>query len=273
MDRNGWQDRFIFDGTVRGKNYRAEAGLIVGENNPDPGFTIIKAHRIVTTGFQAALKGRSVPSFQCHVWLDDPGWKLTTTKDDLAEDADRSQLGRELASRCAELLTKAEKTSRHMCLEGINNDLSCAVNEARRMRRSTRNPQNGSVEPVGSGRRRTEKPIDDAGANNAKVEGAQVRLSEFNGGTRETIRIKVDRDDDGKRLILAEVNTNRDDVRILWNNPERLKSVVMLCIAAYSSCHPDQGLLTFDISGKDYYRTWEETLSRWMHRIVGFMMS
>ena len=273
MDRSGWQDHFTFDGSVRGKQYRAVAGLIVGETNPDPGFTIIKAHRIVTTGFQPALKGRSVPAFQCHVWLDDPDWKLTTTKDDLAEDADRAQLGRELASKCGDLLSKAEKTSRHMCLEGINNDLSCAVNETRRMRQATRNPKTGTVDPVESGRRRHDKPLADPGSKTAKVDGSQVKLSEFNGGASETVRIKVDRDEDGKKLIIAELNTNRDDIRILWNNPERMKSVVLLCIAAYSACHPEQALLSFEVTGRDFYRTWEETLSHWMHRVVGFMMS
>jgi len=203
MDRSGWQDQFSFDGIVRRKKYRAVAGLIVGENNPDPGFTIIRAHRIVTTGFQPALKGRSVPAFQCHVWLEDPAWKLTTTKDDLAEDADRSQLGRELASRCGDLLAKAEKTSRHMCLEGINNDLSCAINEARRMRRTSRNPQTGTIDSADSGRRRSDKPLSEPGSKNAKMEGSQVRLSEFNGGTGDTIRVKVGRDDDGKKLIIA----------------------------------------------------------------------
>ena len=126
---SGWSDKLKFEGSVDGRPYTAEVGILSNSYSSDCGLRICFAHRVVTR--VTRLDGNALPvRFFGYVRLGDE-WKdrLATNKTEIVDSQDLEQ---ELLSRpeMQKLMALAEEYQQAFILEGIVPRVEALVNTA-----------------------------------------------------------------------------------------------------------------------------------------------
>jgi hypothetical protein len=219
------------ESTVRGLRFRVIAGLVNG-NNPDSGFTLVKAHRIVRRRFNDACGHSNVSAFYGRVFLIDREWELTATKDHIANEELRDELSEQLALICKDLLVNADKAACDIHLEKLGTELTEELLGRCRYRRKTEYPDTGTKEPQSTGQRRTPRErngdLHDGSAGLKKI----GRLEIHPVTTLGTRIGRIDkRENKTSKAYIVELNKNRPDVATLLRDPARKELQKSLCVA------------------------------------------
>lgn len=232
------KDPLDIEGEVHGLRFRVVAGLVNG-NNPDAGFTLVKAHRIVKRGFNDACGDYNVSAFHGRVFLLDREWELTTTKDGIANEDIRDDLSAQLAEICSELLRQGDSVSTDMTLEKIGEELELGLfSRQYRHRQKTTHPQTGTIKPKHTGAKRNAKKIEgDLHTEQEREQGSSLSAKAgrilVQGVTNIGTRLgKVERrEHNKKRTYVIQLNSNRPDVAACYKNGIQTETCKVLCAA------------------------------------------
>lgn len=135
---------------------RVVAGVVdEGHRNPVPGLSILFRHRAIQTRSAIGCREYSVARIWGEITLEGQ-WRLEKNKRQIGQamsDADQELLFHALEP----VLEKGAKQSKHLEIENIKRRLNIGLEEwlrtGKQKRTTTKDGDNGGVEPVGSGRR------------------------------------------------------------------------------------------------------------------------
>lgn len=265
-----WVESIEISGTVGGLEWSGVAGLLAGEN-PSPGFTLVKAHRVVTKRFNDVLADYNAPQFHATVFLKSRDWHLNTLKDDLANEAERELLNVQLEEQCQDLLEKAALAARSEFYEGLSDELSEELFGSKRFRSPPQN-KTGTITPKRTPQRRVPREKQDEGQNNSRARGATVEVCPYPGngqiGFVESLK-------KNRKVYKVHINISRSDVADAHNREDKtaMKLLVMSMLAGFIACTDGEEdarqLLLLEMDPQTRVEIYNTILGKWFPRVSG----
>lgn len=246
-------ERISFEFTIRGLLVKGIAGVVgEGEKNPHGGFNLVNHHRTIATTTVPA-DGFSTSNFFSIVELVGR-WPLSRNKESIPDEELFSDLCDELADRCGDIMSKAERQSHSVALSRLRADVNeLAVNLF--------GGDGGGRGGGGGGANGNQpsnrpKPAQSRGTKGRKPSGLQIDFAAFD----DTVFAKTDVD--GRRVTL---NTDNAGAKTLMSEGGLavLRSAVQEYVAQSSLVNSRQ-LQMFGESTQDRY---QNALGQWMSEI------
>lgn len=272
--------RVELGGEIRGMKWYGFAGFTSGPN-PNPGFTLTKAHRIVKFSFNDSCGAYDASKLYGEIHLADRGWTLGTFKDDLPDGEERDALVEQIREQCEALLSECDKAAATLDLVDLSEDLSQRLfgTSFVRFRNKTDNPGLDGKKPKQTGRKRTDHPKDQAGQNETgnPNRGGKVQICRMAGNCKlvkvESRRINESGKNKG-RLYVVSVNVGRPDGDAVMKSRDKGPLMVLVVsslahfIATSSGEKCTRQRLLQDISNESSHEQYIDILGKWFPLIA-----